>query len=151
MTEELTDAELRYANIVIFRNVPRIRYEPSAVTMRRFWSKGDTSPLKCDDSRSWLDVNSHDFQRTADGRIIASITGLRSDGQYFVVSIPLTIQSFRESGGIERQAQLAVDKFESYRTCSCGIIDYEETGEVDEEGDPVTRAVFSPCERHPRQ
>lgn len=39
--------------------------------------------------------------------------------------------------------------FDRYRDCSCGIVGYELTEELDSEGERYSRPILSPCETHP--
>ncbi len=86
----------------------------------------------------------------------AQILGNRSDGQMLYVNLRLPI-GFSEDRSLGDPVEYVRMKllnarlsFDTYRDCSCGIIGYEKTGEVDSDGDPVERVMLSPCARHPK-
>ena len=86
-----------------------------------------------------------------------TIWGQRSDGQLFCVVIKVSHKLAREMeavnlvGYVESKFKTAMDLFRGYKDCSCGIIGYELTEELNEDGDPIEVPIYSPCETHPRE
>ena len=86
----------------------------------------------------------------------SQIYGQRSDGRMFYTNVTFYADRCRQLGPEELVSyvagrfRLAIEKFNSYRDCSCGIVGYKDSGEVDEDGDKIMAAVHSPCETHPK-
>jgi excisionase family DNA binding protein len=111
-----------------------------------------------EETRQWGEVrwsgmqlwHSHDDPE--DWGWAGKIYGQRSDGQFFYVVMAWRPHRDREDPEqlLRSRFQNAVLSFNSYRDCSCGILRHDPTGKVDDDGLPETRAVLSPCAKHPK-
>lgn len=109
-----------------------------------------------EETRTWGVVRFSGFKpyrhsRLAPGnKLEATIRGQRSDGQFFYVQF--LCSPIREPGDeltiLRREFSKALEKFQSYRDCSCGLLRYEQTGRLDRDGDPIERPVASHCRLH---
>jgi hypothetical protein len=103
------------------------------------------------EKRSWAGIGFSGFKKAVpveDGeefRWISQIIGQRSDGQMFCVYCTLPIDFEPEGHGVAwvmGKITKAYDKFQTYKDCSCGTLDQDESEEV-------YRVIHSPCSLHP--
>lgn len=103
--------------------------------------------------RVWAGIGFSGFkQDPTEPYWVAHISGQRSDGQMFHMTIPLPAD-FEPDGDrvqyVDSKIKEAYGKFDSYKDCSCGIIGHERTDEKDNDGDYIFRPIYSPCSEHP--
>ena len=112
----------------------------------------DLIPIK-QGNRTWNFIKLTPFHRAITQPLwIAHIYGQRSDGRFFqaMASLPDPCKC-AEGDGIETvtgKLEEAMELLNTFRDCSCGIIGYRETGDVDEDGFPISVAITSPCVIH---
>ncbi len=85
---------------------------------------------------------------------VAYIWGQRSDGQFFEVCITVDSKIMRQSSPealsslVREQFSRAMNLFQSYKDCSCGLIGYELSETEGSDGYRMQVPVYSPCEQH---
>ena len=96
----------------------------------------------------------NEFRPAADipDKFVGTLTAQRSDGQWFYVFLVFSKGDIVSAPDpvvlVQEKLRQGRAKLDTFRDCSCGIIGYRKTGEVDDEGDPIEEAVHSPCATH---
>lgn len=101
--------------------------------------------------RTWGKVLYYGFRSSLTQHVlIAQIVGQRSDGQLLFVQMVYDgdVDKGDPTRLLWKKFRRALELFQSYRDCSCGILRHELTDELDENGNRIRRPVMSPCRIH---
>ena len=100
--------------------------------------------------RSWAGIGFSGFKPDpGEPCWVAQINGQRSDGQMFAITMVLPAD-FEPEGDrvkyVDAKIQEALEKFQTYKDCACGIIGHDKTEEKHFDGDNLFRSIAAPCE-----
>jgi hypothetical protein len=138
---DMLTAITQRANIELLKHVSRMDGEPRIVPWslpiikgRKRWLAAWMTPLR-------EAPNQTDY--------CSRVLGSRSDGQAFQVMAVVPFEP-REDAAERcwKAVQESIDKLLTYRDCTCGIVGYRTTDQVDEDGDPIVRAILNECSQH---